>query len=435
MRERAATGRSASGAHAWRPRDATRRVLDRLFALGAAALGCDAAAGAAADRGGPLRDRAALLPARRRRDADAVARGAHAGRRARGALAGCRTRTRGATSRCSVRCASSSRRTPSTTSASRAGRRRSRMRASSLAPGLRARRPELPAGDEIAEGAETPFSGALAHTVLGPIRGVSEVAFLHRPSRTLILTDACFHILEAPRARDRLVYRIDRSLAALRAVAHGAHDPAARSRGGGELRRADVPLGLRAHRRGARRGARARRPGGAVRRVSLLSLIARARAGGARRRRCRPGSCRARSCRCTTRSRSRSTPRRTASSGEVRIARAQRGADADDLPPRQGPRDRARERDAGGRRSRIALRAEPVHESGVLALTAERPLPGRRARARARLPRAATPRSSTPPTRSIVAERAVRDDAVRAARARARASRASTSRRSRRRGT
>ena len=77
-----------------------------------------------------------------------------------------------------------------------------------LAPGLRARRPELPPGDDLAEGAETPFASVLAHTVLGPIRGVSEVAFLHRPSRTLILTDACFHILEAPRARDRLVFRM-----------------------------------------------------------------------------------------------------------------------------------------------------------------------------------------------------------------------------------
>lgn len=77
-----------------------------------------------------------------------------------------------------------------------------------LAPGLRARAPGLPAGDEIAEGVETPVGGALAHTVLGPMRGVAEVAFLHRASRTLILTDACFHILEAARARDRLAYRM-----------------------------------------------------------------------------------------------------------------------------------------------------------------------------------------------------------------------------------
>ena len=77
-----------------------------------------------------------------------------------------------------------------------------------LAPGLRARRPELPAGDELAEGVEAPFASVLAHTVLGPMRGVSEVAFLHRPSRTLILTDACFHIQGAARTRDRLAYRM-----------------------------------------------------------------------------------------------------------------------------------------------------------------------------------------------------------------------------------
>ena len=77
-----------------------------------------------------------------------------------------------------------------------------------LAPGLRARRPELPGGDELEEGAEAPFADVLSHTVLGPVRGVSEVAFLHRPSRTLILTDACFHIREAARARDRLGLRM-----------------------------------------------------------------------------------------------------------------------------------------------------------------------------------------------------------------------------------
>ena len=77
-----------------------------------------------------------------------------------------------------------------------------------LAPGLRARRPELPSGDEIQEGLETELSSALAHAVLGPTRGVSEVAFLHRSSRTLILTDACFHLQHAARSADRLAYRV-----------------------------------------------------------------------------------------------------------------------------------------------------------------------------------------------------------------------------------
>jgi hypothetical protein len=77
-----------------------------------------------------------------------------------------------------------------------------------LAPGLRARRPELPAGDEMHEGAALPFGSVLAHTVLGPIRGVAEVAFLHRPSRTLVLTDACFNVPRATRALDRLRQRL-----------------------------------------------------------------------------------------------------------------------------------------------------------------------------------------------------------------------------------
>jgi hypothetical protein len=76
-----------------------------------------------------------------------------------------------------------------------------------LAPALRARRPELPAGEELVEGTATPFTDALAHAVLRPQRGVSEVAFLHRPSRTLILTDAAFHIRDAP-PRDRLAWRL-----------------------------------------------------------------------------------------------------------------------------------------------------------------------------------------------------------------------------------
>jgi hypothetical protein len=77
-----------------------------------------------------------------------------------------------------------------------------------VAPGLGARRLELPAHEELVEAAQPPFASSLAHTVLGPVRGVSEVALLHRPSRTLILTDACFHLQCAPRARDRLAFRM-----------------------------------------------------------------------------------------------------------------------------------------------------------------------------------------------------------------------------------
>jgi hypothetical protein len=76
-----------------------------------------------------------------------------------------------------------------------------------LAPHLAERRAELPPAHQLDEGAATPFASVLPHTVLALHRGVSEVAFLHRPSRTLILTDACFHILDAPRLADRLAMR------------------------------------------------------------------------------------------------------------------------------------------------------------------------------------------------------------------------------------
>jgi hypothetical protein len=76
-----------------------------------------------------------------------------------------------------------------------------------LAPGLAARRPELPAGEALGESAPTPFADVLAHAVFGPVRGVSEVVFLHRSSRTLILTDLCFNVREAP-WRDRLGWRL-----------------------------------------------------------------------------------------------------------------------------------------------------------------------------------------------------------------------------------
>lgn len=76
-----------------------------------------------------------------------------------------------------------------------------------LAPGLAARRPELPAGRVLDAQTPTPFGEVLGHEVMDSGRGVSEVAFLHRPSHTLILTDACFHIRDAPR-RDRLGWRL-----------------------------------------------------------------------------------------------------------------------------------------------------------------------------------------------------------------------------------
>jgi hypothetical protein len=77
-----------------------------------------------------------------------------------------------------------------------------------LAPGLRARRPELPAGDELREGATTPFSAIFPHHVLDCGQDIAEVAFLHAPSRTLVLVDSAFHVVDLPRVRDRVAARL-----------------------------------------------------------------------------------------------------------------------------------------------------------------------------------------------------------------------------------
>jgi len=73
-----------------------------------------------------------------------------------------------------------------------------------LAPGLRARKPDVPAGDELLPGAATPFAELLPHCVLSSGRGVTEVAFLHAPSRTLMLVDSAFNLPLPSRRRDRV---------------------------------------------------------------------------------------------------------------------------------------------------------------------------------------------------------------------------------------
>jgi hypothetical protein len=75
-----------------------------------------------------------------------------------------------------------------------------------LAPGLPARVPSAPAGRELHAGAATPFSALLPHRVLDCGRGVSEVAFLHAPSRTLLLVDSAFNLRHMGRKRDRLLW-------------------------------------------------------------------------------------------------------------------------------------------------------------------------------------------------------------------------------------
>jgi len=77
-----------------------------------------------------------------------------------------------------------------------------------FAPGLRARKPAVPAGEELQTGASTPFAETLPHRALDCGRGVTEVAFLHAPSRTLMLVDSAFNLTPPARWLGRLAARL-----------------------------------------------------------------------------------------------------------------------------------------------------------------------------------------------------------------------------------
>lgn len=72
-----------------------------------------------------------------------------------------------------------------------------------LAPALLERRPVVGPGAVLSDEPPAAWAGQLDQAVLGPSRGVSEVAFLHRPTRTLILTDVAFNMQTASRRIER----------------------------------------------------------------------------------------------------------------------------------------------------------------------------------------------------------------------------------------
>jgi hypothetical protein len=76
-----------------------------------------------------------------------------------------------------------------------------------LAPALRDRIPGLP-GEEL--GSETPaaWRPAVEHLTFGPVRGLSEVVLLHRPTGTVVLTDLAFHLVRFDSAMQRLLWRL-----------------------------------------------------------------------------------------------------------------------------------------------------------------------------------------------------------------------------------
>jgi hypothetical protein len=77
-----------------------------------------------------------------------------------------------------------------------------------LAPGLGERAPELPSAQVLAEAAPAPWAGMLDLIVHGPVRGACEVAFLHRPTRTLVLTDLAFHLPRIEGTWNRRAWRL-----------------------------------------------------------------------------------------------------------------------------------------------------------------------------------------------------------------------------------
>ena len=66
----------------------------------------------------------------------------------------------------------------------------------------------MPPGNELTEAAPDAWSGVVEHAILGPTRGVSEVALFHRESATLILTDLAFHLVRLARRFDRVAWRL-----------------------------------------------------------------------------------------------------------------------------------------------------------------------------------------------------------------------------------
>jgi hypothetical protein len=76
-----------------------------------------------------------------------------------------------------------------------------------LAPGLRERVPDLPPGTVLEEGTPPQWAPDLEFTVLGPVRGASEVIFFHRPSGTVVLTDLAFNVV-SHRVFNRIAWRL-----------------------------------------------------------------------------------------------------------------------------------------------------------------------------------------------------------------------------------
>lgn len=76
------------------------------------------------------------------------------------------------------------------------------------APGLPRKRRDLTFTHVLTDDLELSFGGAIAHHVFAGAPILNEVVLLHRPSRTLVLTDLAFNLPPGARNEARLFHRI-----------------------------------------------------------------------------------------------------------------------------------------------------------------------------------------------------------------------------------
>ncbi|MGE0826134.1 MAG: DUF4336 domain-containing protein [Candidatus Binatia bacterium] len=77
-----------------------------------------------------------------------------------------------------------------------------------VAPGLPARVPTLPPATELGNVAPTLWAAEMEQAVFGPVRGLAEVIFFHRPTKTLLLTDLAFNMTADDSLFNRLCWRV-----------------------------------------------------------------------------------------------------------------------------------------------------------------------------------------------------------------------------------
>lgn len=75
-------------------------------------------------------------------------------------------------------------------------------------PGLKAKRPDIAFTDELASVPPAAWSDVLDQVLIAGMPKCQEIAFLHKPTRTLILADLVFHILEPQGFGLKLVTRL-----------------------------------------------------------------------------------------------------------------------------------------------------------------------------------------------------------------------------------